>query len=162
MEVHRQSGHPWDQQITNCTNAIRSGKCSGAEIAPAYYNRGIAYHRGEGDLDRAIGDYDEAIRVDPSKAMYYNNMKAWPAPVIRLYFGQLTPEAVLAAADDANPRMKQQQVCEANYFTGELALQQGKADEANRLFALVAADCRKSLTAYAGATAELKVLGARP
>jgi hypothetical protein len=45
---------PWDQQITNCTNAIRSGKYSGAEIAPAYYNRGIAYHRGKGDLDRAI------------------------------------------------------------------------------------------------------------
>jgi lipoprotein NlpI len=62
----------------------------------------------------------------------------------------------------ARQRTKQQQVCEANYFTGELALQQGKADEAKRLFALAAANCRKSLTAYAGATAELKVPGARP
>jgi lipoprotein NlpI len=66
---------------------------------------------------------------------------------------------VLAAADDASPRRKQQQACEANYYTGELALKQGKADEAKRLFALVAADCRKSLTAYAGASAEFKVLG---
>jgi len=311
---------PWDQQITNCTDAIRSGKYSGAEIARAYYNRGIAYHRGEGDLDRAIADYDEAIRLNPNGAMYYNNraiayrakgeldraiadydyairldpkhanaylnranihaergeldlaiadytaairvdpkyasayrgrgdayqtrgdlpraiadyseaigiapkneaffqargradmyagmlpkaladlnqaseldpkdpytalwldivnkrsnlpsqlaeateqidMTKWPAPVIRLYLGQLTPETVLAAADDANPRTKQQEVCEANFYTGELALQRGKGDEAKRLFALVATDCRKSLTAYADATAELKVLGARP
>ena len=89
-------------------------------------------------------------------------MKAWPAPVIRLCLGQLTPEVVLAAADDANPRMKEQQVCEANFYTGELALQQGKADEAKRLFALVAANCRKSLTVYANATAELNALGAGP
>lgn len=53
-------------------------------------------------------------------------------------------------------------VCEANLYTGELALQQGNADEAKRLFALAAADCPKDLAAYAGATAELKVLGARP
>jgi hypothetical protein len=36
------------------------------------------------------------------------------------------------------------------------------ADEAKRLFALAAADCPKDFAAYAGATAELKVLGARP
>jgi tetratricopeptide (TPR) repeat protein len=64
---------PWDQQITNCTDAIQSGRYSGAEIAPAYYNRGIAYHRGKRDLDRAMADYDEAIRLDPGKPMYYNN-----------------------------------------------------------------------------------------
>ena len=58
--------------------------------------------------------------------------------------------------------MKEQKLCEANFYTGELALQQGNANEAKRLFALVAADCRKSLTVYAGATAELKVLGASP
>ena len=90
------------------------------------------------------------------------NMTWWPAPVIRLYLGQLTPEALLAAADVANPRAKQGRVCEANFFTGELALQQGNADEAKRLFALAAADCPKDFDAYAGATAELKVLGARP
>jgi lipoprotein NlpI len=311
---------PWDQQITNCTNAIQSGKYSGAEIAGVYYNRGLAYHRGRGDLDHAIADYDEAIRLNPSGAMYYNNraiayrakgeldraiadydhailldpkhanaylnrgnihvekgeldiaiadysaairidpksanayrsrghayqtqgdlaraiadyseaigiaprsegffqargranmyagmlpkaladlkeaseldpkdpytalwldivnkrsnlpsrlaqateqidMTKWPAPVIRLYLGRLTPEGVLAAAVDANPRTREQKICEANFYTGELALQQGKADEAKRLFARVAADCRKSLTAFADATAELKALAARP
>jgi lipoprotein NlpI len=89
-------------------------------------------------------------------------MTWWPAPVIRLYLGQLTPEAVLAAADVANPRAKQGRVCEANFYTGELALQKGNADEAKRLFAPAAADCPKDFDAYAGATAELKVLGARP
>jgi hypothetical protein len=68
---------------------------------------------------------------------------------------------VLAAADDANPRTKQQEVCEANSYTGELALQQGNADEAKRLFALATADCRNDSSAYAGATAELEVLGAK-
>jgi lipoprotein NlpI len=90
------------------------------------------------------------------------NMTWWPAPVIRLYLGQLTPEALLAAADDANPRAKRARLCEANFYTGELALQQGNADKAKRLFALAAADCPKDFDAYAGATAELKVLGARP
>jgi lipoprotein NlpI len=137
-----------------------------------------------GMLPEALADLNQASELDPkdpytalwldiankrgnlpgrlAEAARLIDLTAWPAPVIRLYLGQLTPEAVLAAADDANPRTKQQQVCEANYFTGELALQQGKADEAKRLFALVAADCRKSLTVYAGATAELKVLGAGP
>jgi tetratricopeptide (TPR) repeat protein len=309
---------PWDQQITNCTDAIRSGKYTGADIARAFFNRGTAYHRGPGDLDRAIADYDEAIRLAPSKAVSYNNraiayrakgeldraiadydqailldpkhasayqnravihvergefdraiadydeairlnpkyalaynnrghayqakgdvaraiadydeaigiapknefffqsrgraemyagmlakavadltqaseldprdpftalwldivnkrsnlpsrlaeatkqinMTRWPAPVIRLYLGQLTPDAVLAAADDANLRTKQQFVCDANFYSGELALLQGKADEAKRLFARVASDCRKSLTVYADATAELKALAA--
>ena len=90
------------------------------------------------------------------------DMTKWPAPVIRLYLGQLTQEEALAAADDASPRTKQQQVCVANYYAGELALAQGKVDEAKRLFALVVADCRKASAEYAPATAELRVLGARP
>jgi lipoprotein NlpI len=89
-------------------------------------------------------------------------MRWWPAPVVRLYLGELTPEALLAAADIANPRAKRARMCEANFLTGELALQQGKADEAKRLFALAAADCPKDFPAYAGATAALKMLGARP
>ena len=50
------------------------------------------------------------------------DMTAWPAPVIRLYLAQLTPEAALAAADDPDPPIKRGRVCEANFYTGELAL----------------------------------------
>ena len=37
-----------------------------------YNNRGYAY-RGKGDMDRAIADYTEAIRLDPKYAIAYYN-----------------------------------------------------------------------------------------
>jgi len=148
-----------------------------------YFHRGLS-NLYAGALPTALADLNQASELNPkhayaalwldivnkrsnlpsrlAEAAKQINMTWWPAPVIRLYLGQLTPEAVLAAADDANPRAKQGRVCEANFYTEELALQQGNADEAKRLFALAAADCHKDFAAYAGATAELKVLGARP
>lgn len=76
------------------------------------------------------------------------------------FLGQLTPELVLAAADDPNADTKRGQVCEANFYTGELVLQQGHRDEARRLFRLAAADCPKDFTEWSAANAELKALGA--
>jgi lipoprotein NlpI len=90
------------------------------------------------------------------------DMTKWPAPVIRLYLDQLTPEAVLRATDDADANTKKGQVCEANFYTGELALQQGNKDEATRLFGLATMDCPKSFNEYVGAIAELRALGATP
>jgi lipoprotein NlpI len=89
-------------------------------------------------------------------------MTKWPAPVIGLYLGQITPEAVLAAADDPDVSTKKSQVCEANFFTGELALQRGSKDEAVHLFRLAAAECGKNTHVLAHANAELKALGAQP
>jgi lipoprotein NlpI len=86
----------------------------------------------------------------------------WPAPIIRLYLGQLNAEAVLAAADDANPDTKKRQICEANFYGGEVALQRSNKEEAARLFKLAAADCPKGLIEYEGTIAELKALGATP
>ena len=37
-----------------------------------YYNRGNAY-RNNGEYDKAITDYTEAIRLDPKYATAYNN-----------------------------------------------------------------------------------------
>ena len=82
--------------------------------------------------------------------------------MIRLYLDRLTPEAVLAAADDADANTKKGQVCEANFYTGELALQQGNKDEAARLFGLAAMDCLQSFNEYVGAIAELRALGVTP
>ena len=91
------------------------------------------------------------------------NMTEWPAPVIRLYLGQMTPEAVLAAADNPNAETKNGRICEANFYTGEMDLQQGKKDDATRLFRrAAAADCPKSFIEYEGAVAELKALGVKP
>jgi len=87
-------------------------------------------------------------------------MTKWPAPVIRLFLGQMTPEAVLAASDDRNAKTKQGQVCEANFYSGELALQQDKKQDAARLFRVAAADCAKSFGEWSDANAELKALSA--
>jgi len=89
-------------------------------------------------------------------------MTKWPAPVIRLYLGQVTPADVLAAADDPDERTKTGQVCEANFYTGELTLQQGNKDEAARLFRLAAANCPKGFAELPAAKAELKALGQNP
>ena len=48
-------------------------------------------------------------------------MPTWPAPVVRLFLGYLSPAETLAAAEDKDPNTKQGQVCEANFYSGELA-----------------------------------------
>jgi len=53
-----------DEQIEACTRAIQSGRWSGQGLARVYARRGIAY-RAKGDLDRAMADYHEVIRLDP-------------------------------------------------------------------------------------------------
>jgi tetratricopeptide (TPR) repeat protein len=65
----------WDDQIEGCTKVISSGKYAGTERAWAYYNRGNAY-RAKGENDRAIADYDEAIRLDPDDPDSYNQ-RCW-------------------------------------------------------------------------------------
>jgi lipoprotein NlpI len=69
---------------------------------------------------------------------------------------------VLAAADDPNPITKQGQVCEANFFSGELALLQGSKQEAARLFRLAADGCPKDIIEWVAANAELKALDSKP
>ena len=61
-----------DETISACTTAINSGRWHGSELAWAHTNRGVAY-RAKGDHDRAIADYDEAIRLDPKDAVAYSN-----------------------------------------------------------------------------------------
>jgi lipoprotein NlpI len=145
-----------------------------------YFNRGLMYLYG-GKQDRALADINQASELDPKDAYYalwvdivnkrsnlpsrlaqamtQIDMTTWPAPVIRLYLGQTTSAAVLAAADDPNADVKQRRVCDANFFIGELALQQGSKDEASRLFRLAATGCSKDRTSGDGANAELKALG---
>jgi lipoprotein NlpI len=88
-------------------------------------------------------------------------MNNWPAPIIRLYLGQLNMEAALAAADDPGASVKKGHLCEVNFFNGELALQRGDKNEAMRL-CLSVAECPKAFIEYEGDTAELKALGQTP
>jgi hypothetical protein len=71
----------------------------------------------------------------------------------------MTPETVLAAADDPNAGVKESQVCEALLYRGELALQKAARDDAARLFHSAADECPKESFEVWLATAELRALG---
>ncbi len=64
-------GHP-DIQIVACTRNIESGRFTGRNLAVAFSNRALAYKK-KNQWDRAIGDYDEAIRLKPDFAFALNN-----------------------------------------------------------------------------------------
>jgi tetratricopeptide (TPR) repeat protein len=90
------------------------------------------------------------------------DMSKWPAPIIHLYLGESSPEAVLAAADDPNPRTRDRQICEANFYGGELALQRDAKGEATRQLRFAATHCPKAFFESIAANVELKTLGAPP
>jgi lipoprotein NlpI len=146
----------------------------------AYFHRGLAKFYA-GALPQALADLSQASKLDPQYAYYALwidiiekrgnmasglpqalakiNMTKWPAPVVRMFLGQATPAAVLAAADDPDANTKRGQVCEANFYSGELALQQGAKEEATRLFRLAAAGCPHEFAEGPSANAELEALG---
>jgi lipoprotein NlpI len=145
----------------------------------AYFHRGLAKLYA-GALPSALADISQASRLDPQYAYYalwidiidkrqnepsslaqaasHFNMTKWPAPVVRLFLGQTTPADVLAAAEDPDPKTKKGQVCEANFYSGQFALQQGATQEATRLFRLAAADCSREFVEGASAVSELAAL----
>jgi tetratricopeptide (TPR) repeat protein len=57
--------------LEGCTKVIEAGP-DGPELAAAYNNRAFA-HRFSKDYDRAIQDYNDAIRLKPNWAVPYNN-----------------------------------------------------------------------------------------
>ena len=78
--------------------------------------------------------------------------------MVRLFLGKLTSAQMFAAADEKNPKTKRAQVCEANFYYGELELLKGAKYEADRLFHLAASDCPRDFSEWFAANAELKAL----
>jgi lipoprotein NlpI len=58
--------------ISSCTAVIRSGHETPENLARAFFNRGRAW-TGKGEYDRAIQDFDQAVRLDPEYADAFNN-----------------------------------------------------------------------------------------
>jgi lipoprotein NlpI len=145
----------------------------------AYFHRGIANFYA-GSLSKALADMSKANELDPTYPYYaiwldilgqHGNLPSplaqataqfdmgkWPAPLVRLYLGETTPDAVLAAAEDRDPVTKQGQVCEANFYIGQLALRQGSKEEAVRRFRLAAQNCPGDFVEEPAAGAELRAL----
>jgi lipoprotein NlpI len=153
------------------------------KLAMAYFSRGLVTIYA-GSLSKALIDFRRSSELDPKypytaiwldivnkrshlvsvlkQAIPQIDMTKWPAPIIRAYMGQLAPAALLKAADDPRARIKKEQLCEANFYSGELAVQQEMRAEAARLFRLAVADCPKHFVEWRAARAELKALGENP
>lgn len=150
------------------------------KFALAYFNRGRSNVLA-GSADKALADITQANALAPRDAgaalwldivSRWNglpgrlaqtssqiDMTVWPAPVIRLFMGQMTIGAVLAAADDPDATRKKNQLCEANFYSAGFLLAKESKDEAIRLFRLAASDCPYSYIERGAASAELKALG---
>jgi lipoprotein NlpI len=61
-----------DVSIGGCTALIQSGQLTNYNLANAFNNRGLSYHV-KGEYDRAIQDYDQAIRLNPGYAYAFFN-----------------------------------------------------------------------------------------
>jgi tetratricopeptide (TPR) repeat protein len=151
--------------------------------AGAYYGRGLAKIY-VGESADAAADLTLSVQLNPKFAYgaiwleiadvrsglpgrlkqtaEQTDMTKWPAPVMRLYLGDMSPADVLAAAADPDATKNREQLCEANFYIGALGLQQGDKDEATRLFKLAASDCPKTFDEFSAANAELKALGIHP
>jgi tetratricopeptide (TPR) repeat protein len=64
-----------NRRIAGCTAVITAGGAADLTVAVAHRFRGFG-HQLNGDLDRAIADYDTAIRLDPKQARAYNT-RGW-------------------------------------------------------------------------------------
>jgi lipoprotein NlpI len=137
-----------------------------------------------GDMPHALAELTQANALDPGNAYMALlldivaqrshlqsslkdqsakiDMTKWPAPVIRLYLGQLTPEAALAAADNADATTKRGQMCEVDFYAGELDLRQGRKDDARLRFERAARDCPQNFLESWFAVSELKALAPTP
>jgi len=61
-----------DQRIEGCSAVIKAGREKGEKLAEAFNTRGIGY-RLKGEYDRAIQDYNQAIRINAKFSTAYNN-----------------------------------------------------------------------------------------
>jgi lipoprotein NlpI len=148
-----------------------------ASEATSYFNRGVAYYIIGGRNPDAIADFKKATELDPkdayaalwrelaerrnnspshlAEAAKQLDMTVWPAPVIRQFLGELTIEQTYGAAFDTDPKTKTAQTCEANFYSGELALLKKNRKEAQRLLKLASDQCPPSFIESTAALAEL-------
>jgi lipoprotein NlpI len=176
--AHRAIGQ-LDRAIADYSQAIEADP----KDQRSYFSRG-RLHLYVGALTKAVDDLTRASELAPtdvyvelwldialqrkgeprmaSTALSYIDKSLWPAPLLRLYLDQRTPEDVLAAARTAEGDLKTREVCEAEFYGGEFLLGRNKKAEATRMFRLAIAECPPNYPEFEGASEELKALGVKP
>ncbi len=151
------------------------------QAADAYRNRGQA-RLYSGHLPEALQDLSRAVELDSSG--HYNviwlyiarakgataavaveeltknapklDLTRWPGPVIQLFLGKTTPEAVLQAASNRDSKKNREQRCEANFYIAEHQAVRGQRKAALRGFRFASENCDKDYFFYVpAARAEL-------
>jgi tetratricopeptide (TPR) repeat protein len=59
-----------DVAIAACTRRIKSGQLSNSNLSIVYNNRGIEWKK-KGDIERALADFNQAVRYDPTNPKSY-------------------------------------------------------------------------------------------
>ena len=153
----------------------------------AYFNRGDAYFA-QSNLTAATADYEHIISAAPSShtaisaALFLHvvmrrqghddsqqlsrvaaaaDLSEWPGSVLKLDLGKATANEVIMAADTDISADRKWRICEANYFIGEDALLHHQRATALTRFNAAQDGCPKGDSAYSGARAELRRLGAK-
>ncbi|HEY0147270.1 MAG TPA: tetratricopeptide repeat protein [Methylovirgula sp.] len=148
----------------------------------AYKGRGIAEFF-NGEKEKAKVDFEQAVALDSSdaysllwleltkrrlgakpspdlaKATTQVNMTSWPAPLLLLYAGQMTPHDVVLAAQNVDLKVSKARMCDVGFYAGEFSLAEGEKSDAIELFNHSLDVCFNSVDEKTAATAELKALG---
>jgi lipoprotein NlpI len=85
----------------------------------------------------------------------------WPAPIVGLYLGSTSPDAVQKAAAHANPTRQRDQRCEASFYVAQWHMLRGARDAAAPLLREARTACPSSFIEHEGAVAELRRLETR-
>jgi lipoprotein NlpI len=95
------------------------------------------------------------LEVDAAKL----KERRWPAPIIDFHLGRIDEKTMFAAANDSDPKLKNEKTCAANFHAGESRLFRAQVSAAIPLLRAAEKDCPSHFYESHGASTELKRLG---
>jgi lipoprotein NlpI len=85
----------------------------------------------------------------------------WPRPVVSFFEGRLTADQLVAqTASVADPKLRTDQRCGAEFFAGQAAIWRKQLPEARKRLETMTTTCSKQFIEHAVAVADLARLGA--